>query len=138
MHAFLCILFLRYPSSDNPEFPLPGSVPLFCLPFGVSVEHWDRHTPFPLPSFSTFALTNAQGQCVSDHVLSIYTPNSSCSLCSTELGTLPCIAITPAVVCKTPNNTHKYMYSHYCTINDNVPVLFNHNTHSLTHSHTLS
>jgi hypothetical protein len=30
------------------------------------VEHWERHTPFPLPTFSTFALTNAQGQCVSE------------------------------------------------------------------------
>ena len=29
------------------------------------MEHWERHTPFPLPTFSTFALTNAQGQCVS-------------------------------------------------------------------------
>ncbi len=56
----------RYPMSDNAEFPLPVSVPLFCLPFGVSVQAWNRRTPFPLPTFSTFALTNALGRCVID------------------------------------------------------------------------
>ena len=55
----------RHPMGDQGEFPLPESVPLFCLPFGVSVEAWNRHTPFPLPTFSTFALTSALGQCVS-------------------------------------------------------------------------
>ena len=56
----------RYPAADHPEFALPESIPLFCLPSGVPVECWEKHTPFPLPTFSTFALTNAQGQCVSD------------------------------------------------------------------------
>ena len=56
----------RYPAADHPEFALPESIPLFCLPSGVPVERWEKHTPFPLPTFSTFALTNAQGQCVSD------------------------------------------------------------------------
>ena len=70
MQAVTCtILFSspgpRYPAADHPEFALPESIPLFCLPSGVPVEHWERHTPFPLPTFSTFALTNAQGQCVS-------------------------------------------------------------------------
>ena len=55
----------RYPTADYPQFPLPESVPLFCLPFGVSVEAWERHASFPLPAFSTFALTSAIGQCVS-------------------------------------------------------------------------
>jgi hypothetical protein len=55
----------RFPAADYPDFSLPESVPLFCLPSGVSVEHWDRRAPFPLPSFSTFALTNERGQCVS-------------------------------------------------------------------------
>ena len=54
----------RYPMGDQTEFSLPASVPLFCLPFGVSVEPWNRRTPFPLPTFSTFALTNALGNCV--------------------------------------------------------------------------
>ena len=49
---------------DQTEFSLPASVPLFCLPFGVSVEPWNRRTPFPLPTFSTFALTSALGNCV--------------------------------------------------------------------------
>ena len=56
----------RYPAADHPEFALPESIPLFCLPSGVPVERWEKHTPFPLPTFSTFALTNAQGQCVSE------------------------------------------------------------------------
>lgn len=50
--------------ADYSEFPLPQSVPLFCLPFGVLVEAWERHAMFPLPIFSTFALTSAVGQCV--------------------------------------------------------------------------
>ena len=50
--------------ADHPEFPLPESVPLFCFPFGVSVEHWDRHASFPIPTFLTFALTGATGNCV--------------------------------------------------------------------------
>ena len=60
-------LLSRYPLSDHSEFPLSPSVSLFCLPFGVSVELWDRHASFPLPTFSTFALTGATGQCVSSY-----------------------------------------------------------------------
>ena len=62
--SYFTEILSRYPTADHVEFPLPQSVPLFCLPFGVSVEAWDRHTPFPLPTFSTFALTGATGQCV--------------------------------------------------------------------------
>lgn len=62
--AYTAEILSRYPTADHVEFPLPQSVPLFCLPFGVSVEAWDRHTPFPLPTFSTFALTGATGQCM--------------------------------------------------------------------------
>lgn len=63
----------RYPTADYPEFPLPESVPLFCLPFGVSVEAWERHASFPLPTFSTFALTSAVGQCVGLNIKWSYT-----------------------------------------------------------------
>jgi len=40
---------------------MPESSPLFCLPLGVCVEHWESNAQFPLPTFSTFILTNAQG-----------------------------------------------------------------------------
>ena len=53
-----------YKQCSHTEFPLPESVPLFCFPFGVSVEHWDRHASFPIPTFLTFALTGATGNCV--------------------------------------------------------------------------
>ena len=59
----------RFPETDYSDFLLPESVPLFCLPSGVSVEHWDRRATFPLPSFSIFALTNERGLCVSAFLL---------------------------------------------------------------------
>ncbi|XP_019856639.1 PREDICTED: C-myc promoter-binding protein-like isoform X2 [Amphimedon queenslandica] len=62
--SYTAEILSRYPTADYPQFPLPESVPLFCLPFGVSVEAWERHASFPLPAFSTFALTSATGQCM--------------------------------------------------------------------------
>ena len=51
----------RYPTVDHEDFELPESVPLFCLPFGVSVECWGETTACPLPTFSTFVLTGGTG-----------------------------------------------------------------------------
>ena len=65
LQFFFFVLTPRFPERDYADFLLPESVPLFCLPSGVSVEHWDRRASFPLPSFSTFALTNERGICVS-------------------------------------------------------------------------
>ena len=62
--SLLSELLCRYPLEDYPEFPLPGNVSLFCCPFGISVEHWES-VAYPLPTFSTYALTNEFGQCVS-------------------------------------------------------------------------
>ena len=52
----------RYPLHDYPEFPLPDSVPLFCLPLGAVVECWPAKAQPPLPIFSTFALTGLKGE----------------------------------------------------------------------------
>lgn len=51
----------RYPEEDNEAFPLPESVPVFCLPMGATVECWPAQTKYPVPVFSTFVLTGAAG-----------------------------------------------------------------------------
>uniref|UniRef100_A0AAY5KPI6 Uncharacterized protein n=1 Tax=Esox lucius TaxID=8010 RepID=A0AAY5KPI6_ESOLU len=54
-------LISRYPEADVESFPLPESVPMFCLPMGVTVESWPLNTKYQLPVFSTFVLTSASG-----------------------------------------------------------------------------
>lgn len=54
-------LISRYPEEDLDSFPLPESVPVFCLPMGVTVESWPQNTKYQLPVFSTFVLTSASG-----------------------------------------------------------------------------
>ncbi|XP_029821760.1 DENN domain-containing protein 4B [Manacus vitellinus] len=51
----------RYPEQDSEQFPLPESVPVFCLPMGATIESWPVGTKYPLPVFSTFVLTGASG-----------------------------------------------------------------------------
>lgn len=55
-------LFSRYPEEDYESFPLPESVPLFCLPMGATIECWPANTKYSLPVFSTFVLTGASGE----------------------------------------------------------------------------
>lgn len=68
MCAWLCCLYLcvgllcRYPEEDYESFPLPESVPMFCLPMGATIECWPAHTKHSLPVFSTFVLTGASGE----------------------------------------------------------------------------
>lgn len=59
-------LLSRYPEEDLEAFPLPDSVPVFCLPMGVTVESWPINTKYQLPVFSTFVLTSASGDKVRD------------------------------------------------------------------------
>lgn len=59
-------LISRYPEEDVESFPLPESVPVFCLPMGVSVESWPLNTKYQLPVFSTFVLTSASGDKVGE------------------------------------------------------------------------
>lgn len=60
---YLCPgLLCRYPEEDYESFPLPESVPMFCLPMGATIECWPSHTKHSLPVFSTFVLTGASGE----------------------------------------------------------------------------
>ncbi|XP_014720431.3 DENN domain-containing protein 4B isoform X1 [Equus asinus] len=62
----------RYPEEDNEAFPLPESVPVFCLPMGATVECWPAQTKYPVPVFSTFVLTGAAGDKVYGAALQFY------------------------------------------------------------------
>ncbi|KFO36345.1 DENN domain-containing protein 4B [Fukomys damarensis] len=62
----------RYPEEDNEAFPLPESVPVFCLPMGATIECWPAHTKYPVPVFSTFVLTGAAGDKVYGAALQFY------------------------------------------------------------------
>lgn len=75
-------LLCRYPEEDYESFPLPESVPMFCLPMGATIECWPAHTKHSLPVFSTFVLTGASGEKVNPptytrftHIL--FSPNQS-------------------------------------------------------------
>uniref|UniRef100_A0AAQ5Y864 DENN/MADD domain containing 4B n=1 Tax=Amphiprion ocellaris TaxID=80972 RepID=A0AAQ5Y864_AMPOC len=63
---------LRYPEDDLEAFPLPESVPVFCLPMGVTVESWPLNTKYQLPVFSTFVLTTASGDKVYGAAIQFY------------------------------------------------------------------
>lgn len=65
-------LFSRYPEEDYESFPLPESVPLFCLPMGATIESWPANTKYSLPVFSTFVLTGASGEKVNQIVILLF------------------------------------------------------------------
>ncbi|KAM4600741.1 DENN domain-containing protein 4B isoform 2-T2 [Polymixia lowei] len=65
-------LISRYPEDDLESFPLPESVPVFCLPMGVTVECWPINTKYQLPVFSTFVLTSASGDKVYGAAIQFY------------------------------------------------------------------
>ncbi|KAM3873619.1 DENN domain-containing protein 4B [Diretmus argenteus] len=65
-------LLSRYPVEDLESFPLPESVPVFCLPMGVTVESWPLNTKYQLPVFSTFVLTSACGDKVYGAAIQFY------------------------------------------------------------------
>lgn len=52
----------RFPEADYDNYPLPESVPLFCLPMGATIECWPAKAQHPLPVFSTFILTTCGGE----------------------------------------------------------------------------
>ncbi|KAF5895051.1 C-myc promoter-binding protein isoform X1, partial [Clarias magur] len=70
--AFKAGLLSRYPEEDYESFPLPESVPLFCLPMGASIECWHSRTKYSLPVFSTFVLTGASGEKVYGAAIQFY------------------------------------------------------------------
>ncbi|XP_058246748.1 DENN domain-containing protein 4B-like isoform X3 [Hemibagrus wyckioides] len=65
-------LITRYPEEDLESFALPDSVPVFCLPMGVTVESWPLNTKYQLPVFSTFILTTASGDKVYGAAIQFY------------------------------------------------------------------
>ncbi|XP_051836788.1 C-myc promoter-binding protein isoform X1 [Antechinus flavipes] len=65
-------LICRYPEEDYESFPLPESVPLFCLPMGASIECWPSNSKYPLPVFSTFVLTGASAEKVYGAAIQFY------------------------------------------------------------------
>ncbi|XP_072888841.1 C-myc promoter-binding protein isoform X3 [Hemitrygon akajei] len=67
-------LICRYPEEDYESFPLPASVPLFCLPMGATIECWPCNTKYPLPVFSTFVLTAASAEKVYGAAIQFYEP----------------------------------------------------------------
>ncbi|CAK6954414.1 C-myc promoter-binding protein [Scomber scombrus] len=69
-------LLCRYPEEDYESFPLPESVPMFCLPMGATIECWPTHTKHSLPVFSTFVLTGASGEKVYGAAIQFYEPYS--------------------------------------------------------------
>ncbi|XP_029935994.1 C-myc promoter-binding protein-like isoform X2 [Myripristis murdjan] len=72
--AYKAGLFSRYPEEDYESFPLPESVPLFCLPMGATIECWPAQTKYSLPVFSTFVLTGASGEKVYGAAIQFYEP----------------------------------------------------------------
>ncbi|XP_029430957.1 C-myc promoter-binding protein isoform X2 [Rhinatrema bivittatum] len=69
-------LICRYPEEDYESFPLPESVPLFCLPMGATIECWPSNSKYPLPVFSTFVLTGASAEKVYGAAIQFYEPYS--------------------------------------------------------------
>uniref|UniRef100_A0A670Z306 DENN domain containing 4B n=1 Tax=Pseudonaja textilis TaxID=8673 RepID=A0A670Z306_PSETE len=65
-------LLSRFPEEDNEVFPLPESVPVFCLPMGATIESWPAETKYQLPVFSTFVLTGASGDKVYGAAMQFY------------------------------------------------------------------
>ncbi|XP_031424878.1 C-myc promoter-binding protein-like isoform X3 [Clupea harengus] len=74
--AYKAGLFSRYPEEDYESFPLPESVPLFCLPMGATLECWPSHTKYSLPVFSTFVLTGSSAEKVYGAAIQFYEPFS--------------------------------------------------------------
>uniref|UniRef100_UPI00358DF4B1 C-myc promoter-binding protein-like isoform X2 n=1 Tax=Myxine glutinosa TaxID=7769 RepID=UPI00358DF4B1 len=70
--AYEAGLISRYPIDDYEFFPLPPTVPLFCLPMGATIECWPADTKYPLPVFSTFVLTAASGEKVYGAAIQFY------------------------------------------------------------------
>ncbi|XP_061077823.1 LOW QUALITY PROTEIN: C-myc promoter-binding protein [Conger conger] len=72
--AYKAGLLCRHPEEDYESFPLPESVPLFCLPMGATIECWPSLTKYSLPVFSTFVLTGASGEKVYGAAIQFYEP----------------------------------------------------------------
>ncbi|XP_063770244.1 DENN domain-containing protein 4C isoform X2 [Pseudophryne corroboree] len=72
--AYKADMIFRYPEEDYESFPLPESVPLFCLPMGANIECWAPQIKYPLPVFSTFVLTGSNADKVYGAAIQFYEP----------------------------------------------------------------
>uniref|UniRef100_UPI00398E5302 C-myc promoter-binding protein-like n=1 Tax=Pristiophorus japonicus TaxID=55135 RepID=UPI00398E5302 len=70
--AYEAGLISRYPEIDSESFPLPQTVPVFCLPMGATIESWPAQTKYQLPVFSTFVLTAGTGEKVYGAAIQFY------------------------------------------------------------------
>lgn len=62
----------RFPLQDYANFPLPETVPLFCLPAGASIELWPTAFSPSRPTVSTFVLTSNSAQKIYGSALSFH------------------------------------------------------------------
>ncbi|XP_028257524.1 C-myc promoter-binding protein-like isoform X2 [Parambassis ranga] len=95
MIAYKAGLFSRYPEEDYESFPLPESVPLFCLPMGATIECWPANTKYSLPVFSTFVLTGASGEKVYGAAIQFYEPYPPECLTDQQLSQLGLLSPEP-------------------------------------------
>nr|XP_057932989.1 C-myc promoter-binding protein-like isoform X2 [Doryrhamphus excisus] len=103
--AYKAGLFCRYPEENYESFPLPESVPLFCLPMGATIECWPINAKYSLPVFSTFVLTGASGEKVYGAAIQFYEPYPRESLTDgqrTRLGLPDTDAHKPPPHCNSP------------------------------------
>ncbi|XP_067351624.1 C-myc promoter-binding protein-like isoform X4 [Channa argus] len=93
--AYKAGLFCRYPEEDYESFPLPESVPLFCLPMGATIECWPANTKYSLPVFSTFVLTGASGEKVYGAAIQFYEPYPQECLTDQQCSQLGLLSLDP-------------------------------------------
>ncbi|XP_037623475.1 C-myc promoter-binding protein isoform X1 [Sebastes umbrosus] len=113
--AYKAGLLCRYPKEDYESFPLPESVPMFCLPMGATVECWPAHTKHSLPVFSTFVLTGASGEKVYGAAIQFYEPYSEEDLSErqrSQLG-LPSVDLGPDGTRSVYSNKSICLLSHW-------------------------
>ncbi|KAK2853669.1 hypothetical protein Q5P01_006330 [Channa striata] len=93
--AYKAGLFCRYPEEDYESFPLPESVPLFCLPMGATIECWPANTKYSLPVFSTFVLTGSSGEKVYGAAIQFYEPYPQECLTDQQCSQLGLLSLDP-------------------------------------------
>ncbi|XP_030620534.1 C-myc promoter-binding protein-like [Chanos chanos] len=104
--AYKAGLLSRYPEEDYESFPLPESVPLFCLPMGATIECWHPHTKYSLPVFSTFVLTGASGEKVYGAAIQFYEPYPEERLTERQRVQLGLLNLESRSTHPPKNNTH--------------------------------
>ncbi|XP_054625647.1 C-myc promoter-binding protein-like isoform X2 [Dunckerocampus dactyliophorus] len=120
--AYKAGLFCRYPEENYESFPLPESVPLFCLPMGATIECWPINAKYSLPVFSTFVLTGASGEKVYGAAIQFYEPYPQECLTdqqSTQLGLLNTDPHKPSSPCNSSADVTNSTTSSTCSVYTN-------------------